>query len=307
MRTGYMDTLLSSDPNVLRRQEEEELVQRQKFEAEQRQVEEHARKAAEEAKNKANASKIASERAEAEKQALERRKQQQERKLQEDRKAQQSSKMARKAHDSDSDDDDMGAACGGGFMSSSMLTQQIGRTAPAAEQPVTKPLPAEEPKAPDPVPAIAKELEPVPVVTATKPEAVVPIAVEPQSVESVRKPSDDSTSKDAVSQALMALRKRYRESDPSALETCLRTLSSYLGNLARNPHEAKFQRINCENTAFKTRVSNLEGATAVLEACGFRPEGNQLAVDVEFVKSNPRHLWDAQSKLDVLLGQMKPK
>ncbi|CAE8615554.1 unnamed protein product [Polarella glacialis] len=110
---------------------------------------------------------------------------------------------------------------------------------------------------------------------------------------------------DAVVQALVALRKRYREADPAALATCLRTLSAYLGNLAHNPQETKFQHINCENAAFRSRVAVLEGATAVLEACGFRLEGAAYVVDPEFMRRRGTRLFDVVSKLEVMIDQLK--
>lgn len=109
---------------------------------------------------------------------------------------------------------------------------------------------------------------------------------------------------DEFKSALLALLRRYKETDPSGLATCLRTMRTYVDNLARNPLEPKFQRINCDNSAFKTRVAAYEGATAVLIACGFREEEGALAVDSEFAKSKGPRLWDALAKIEVVLNQV---
>lgn len=110
---------------------------------------------------------------------------------------------------------------------------------------------------------------------------------------------------DGVVQALVALRRRYKDTDPDGLAICLQTLRAYINNLARNPHEPKFQRINCDNNAFRTRIGAFEGAIAVLLACGFIEEGGALAVEPTFTKTKGSKLWDALTKLDVILQQVK--
>lgn len=112
----------------------------------------------------------------------------------------------------------------------------------------------------------------------------------------------DKEASDLVT-ALVSMRKRYKE-DPEGLATCLKTLGTYIRNLANNPHEQKFQRINTENANFQKRVAVYEGSTAVLLACGFRDEGPTLVVDAEFLKSKGPRLFDAVTKIDVLVGQL---
>lgn len=104
--------------------------------------------------------------------------------------------------------------------------------------------------------------------------------------------------------ALMALRSRYKQ-DPEGLATCLQTLRTYINNLAKNPQEPKFQRINCENAAFKNRVGTFEGSLAVLQACGFEQDGSTLVVGEAYLKSKGPRLFDAVAKLDVLIDQLK--
>eukprot|EP00929_Paragymnodinium_shiwhaense_P052826 TRINITY_DN26457_c0_g1_i1.p1 TRINITY_DN26457_c0_g1~~TRINITY_DN26457_c0_g1_i1.p1 ORF type:complete len:386 (+),score=96.42 TRINITY_DN26457_c0_g1_i1:104-1159(+) len=113
-------------------------------------------------------------------------------------------------------------------------------------------------------------------------------------------------SQDEVVEALVALRKRYVDSDIEGLRTCLETLKKYIQNLAKNPHEAKFQRINCDNAAFSQRIAAFEGATAVLKAVGFHEEedGRAMAVAADFTKTKGPSLWNALSKIDVMISQV---
>lgn len=116
-----------------------------------------------------------------------------------------------------------------------------------------------------------------------------------------------SSAKDAdeVVQALVTLRKQYKDSDPAGLATCLQTLRKYIDNLARNPTEVKFQRINCENNVFQTRVAAFDGALAVLRAVGFKDgDSSQLAVRPDFAQTKGSSLWDVLTKIDVMLDSL---
>eukprot|EP00913_Durusdinium_trenchii_P029245 g27413.t1 len=77
------------------------------------------------------------------------------------------------------------------------------------------------------------------------------------------------------------------------------TLRAYISNLAKHPQEPKYQSINCENNNFRSKVASVEGAIAVLEACGFVADGTKLLVDAEFLKTKGRKLWDALSKASI--------
>ncbi|CAE8617502.1 unnamed protein product [Polarella glacialis] len=118
-------------------------------------------------------------------------------------------------------------------------------------------------------------------------------------------PAEAQREPDGVVSALQALWRLHHKSDPAGLCACLQTLRSYIGNLAKNPSDQKFQRINCENGHFLAKVANIQGATAVLEACGFVPDGSSLVVCSDFLKSKGPKLWDALSKVDVILDQVK--
>jgi len=134
-----------------------------------------------------------------------------------------------------------------------------------------------------------------------------PVAAEPPAAAAEQKAGGKEAVGDATAQALMALRRRYIESDPDGLATCLETLRTYVSNLARQPHEVKFQRINCENAAFQKRVGNFEGAIEVLTSCGFVQEVGCLAVGPDFVKTKGSRMWDVLRKLEVMTEQVKSK
>lgn len=50
---------------------------------------------------------------------------------------------------------------------------------------------------------------------------------------------------------------------------CLKILKAYVGNVADNPGEEKFKKINMDNKAFKTKVKPFIGAKSLLLAIGF--------------------------------------
>eukprot|EP00927_Polykrikos_kofoidii_P065081 TRINITY_DN60880_c0_g1_i1.p1 TRINITY_DN60880_c0_g1~~TRINITY_DN60880_c0_g1_i1.p1 ORF type:complete len:822 (+),score=150.21 TRINITY_DN60880_c0_g1_i1:77-2542(+) len=120
---------------------------------------------------------------------------------------------------------------------------------------------------------------------------------------SIQKPEERDI--DEVVPALVSLRKKYKDQDLEGLTTCLQTLRVYISNLAKNPHDAKFQRIRCDNNAFRNRVAAFEGAADVLRACGFEDEDGALVVNPAFLKSKGPRLFDALTKVDVMLNQIK--
>jgi len=115
----------------------------------------------------------------------------------------------------------------------------------------------------------------------------------------------DPRENDAVVSALQALRRLHLKRNPVELATCLQTLRAYINNLAKNPQEVKYQSIKCDNTHFCNKIASLEGAVAVLEACGFVSDGNKLSVDPDFMKTKGPKLWEALSKVDLILEQVK--
>jgi len=115
--------------------------------------------------------------------------------------------------------------------------------------------------------------------------------------------------KDEVVKALVALRRGYLESDPAGLTTCLQTLKTLIGNLARNPQDPKFQRVRCDTGAFRSKIAPFEGATAVLKACGFSEQEEEGAwvVDPAYIKSKGPRLFDALAKVEVMLNQAQAR
>jgi len=105
--------------------------------------------------------------------------------------------------------------------------------------------------------------------------------------------------------ALVALRRGYLEADPAGLATCLQTLKTLIGNLARNPQDPKFQRVRCDTGAFRSKIAPFDGATAVLKACGFSEQEEEGAwvVDPAYIKSKGPRLFDALAKVEVMLNQ----
>ncbi|KAI8462523.1 MAG: hypothetical protein J3K34DRAFT_182318 [Monoraphidium minutum] len=58
-------------------------------------------------------------------------------------------------------------------------------------------------------------------------------------------------------------------------------LLKYIGNVARDPEEAKFRRINTGNAAFQSKVAVVPGAVEFLEMVGFKKEEGALAMPRE--------------------------
>ncbi|CAE7172080.1 UBXN6 [Symbiodinium pilosum] len=114
-----------------------------------------------------------------------------------------------------------------------------------------------------------------------------------------------AASTDPVLLALKELRRTYREANPAALAAGLRIVSGCIGHLVTHPQETKYHRINCGGERFRARVASLEGAVAILEACGFRGEGEFLQVDEDYPRTHGLLLRDAKAKVDVVLGELE--
>eukprot|EP00930_Biecheleria_cincta_P092063 TRINITY_DN8183_c0_g1_i1.p1 TRINITY_DN8183_c0_g1~~TRINITY_DN8183_c0_g1_i1.p1 ORF type:complete len:703 (-),score=209.09 TRINITY_DN8183_c0_g1_i1:44-2104(-) len=153
-----------------------------------------------------------------------------------------------------------------------------------------------------------KVLEPFPPIATPSPPVEVAEASPPATVEatsSVAKAAPGD--KEAVAQALVALRRQHLQARPAELLLCMRTLRAYVGNLASKPHEAKFQRISKDNAAFSSRVACLEGATDVLMACGFAEQPEAWEIDPAYMKKKGPALFDALAKIDVMVDQVQSK
>eukprot|EP00439_Symbiodinium_sp_Y106_P075197 s125_g14.t2 len=105
-------------------------------------------------------------------------------------------------------------------------------------------------------------------------------------------PNMMQASREVLCSALASLHRRHFEASPTQLRSCLKALKVY---------EMKFQRINKDNTAFCSRVSSLQGAVEILQACGFRDQGDCWVVDPGYMKQKGSALFDALAKIEVLL------
>ena len=56
---------------------------------------------------------------------------------------------------------------------------------------------------------------------------------------------------------------------PDVGATALRTIGTIVGNIIRDPHEAKYRTLKRSNAAFDRRVGSVPGAAAFLRSCGF--------------------------------------
>ncbi len=60
---------------------------------------------------------------------------------------------------------------------------------------------------------------------------------------------------------------------------CKKLLRAYLGNLAKDPENPKFKKINKENKAFKEKVGDVKGGLAFIKAVGFQDKGTTLEIE----------------------------
>lgn len=108
--------------------------------------------------------------------------------------------------------------------------------------------------------------------------------------------------KEKVAYYSNALFKRYKKEDPQKLLVCLNTLRLYVNNAKEHPTDPKYHRIRKENAAFKARVLVCDGSVELLDACGFKDQGDTLAIQGQpdgFV------LAQAMKFLDLLIGQLR--
>lgn len=268
MRTGYTDTLMA--PMTFQEEQQSEAERREREREEAQRVEE--RRIAQELAHRQELERQAAEqRREAERQALERRRRQQD--------AEEEARRAATAS----------------------------RAAPGPPAATTAQTPATVASDPLQRVATAPAVVSAPAALSVEPSASPGDLAAPltrAAADPVAPMAKAAKEADAVAQALMALRRRYKDTDPAGLARCIQTLKVYISNLANAPHDPKFQRINCENAAFQQRVAAYEGSIAVLEACGFTTEEKILAVGPEFLKSKGPKLFDALNKINVVLDQL---
>mmetsp|Transcript_44726 Transcript_44726/g.83538 ORF Transcript_44726/g.83538 Transcript_44726/m.83538 type:complete len:430 (+) Transcript_44726:57-1346(+) len=340
MRTGFFETLMEANPAEQRRQDEEREAERKRLEEERIAAEEQRRRDAEEAYNKGQARLAQEQRLSAEKQAMERKKQKMEQELAEARSSQKPTEQRRGLDDSD-DDIPLAPPVQLSALSAQLAGSEPAEPSAPAAAPAAAPAPAPASRQPrlmqdsddsdDNIPMPAMRLsdlaaqvgtgqpEPAAPQAAETPSNEVPAAapaavrVEPEpsgpsappaDAAKVEAPPPETKAVDPVVRVLKELRKRFREANPAGLAAALRIISGAIGHLVEDPQETKYHRLNCAGEKFRSRVENLEGAVDVLEACGFRREGDFLLVDTDYPRTHGLRLRDAKAKIDMVLSEL---
>jgi len=307
MRTGFYDTLLPTDPAEQARQDKAREEERKRLEAERIAAEERRQREAEEAHNKNLARMAEEQRAAAEKQAIERKKQ----KVQEEQEALRLRKEKKGRRRDDSDDDLEDIPVASGMMLADLSDQLAGKAeSAAARDEVSSDPVAEMPAVPvetaQEAPALVPEAPPLPPSAPTQ-EAAEAVAEVPKEAtkEEPEVPHEAEKAVDPLVLALRELRKKYREADPASLATCYRTLNDVVGNIISHPQETKYQRIKAEK--FRSRVCELEGAVAVLEACGFHPDDSNefLVMDADYARTQGLRLRENKRKVELLISELE--
>jgi len=308
MRTGFYDTLLPTDPAEQARQDKAREEERKRLEAERIAAEERRQREAEEAHNKNLARMAEEQRAAAEKQAIERKKQ----KVQEEQEALRLRKEKKGRRRDDSDDDLEDIPVASGMMLADLSDQLAGKAeSAAARDEVSSDPVAEMPAVPvetaQEAPALAPEAPPLPPSAPTQAAEVQAVAEVPKEAtkEAPEVPHEAEKAVDPLVLALRELRKKYREADPASLATCYRTLNDVVGNIISHPQETKYQRIKAEK--FRSRVCELEGAVAVLEACGFHPDDSNefLVMDADYARTQGLRLRENKRKVELLISELE--
>lgn len=304
MRTGFYDTLLPTDPAEQARQDKAREEERKQLEAERIAAEERRQREAEEAHNKNLARMAEEQRAAAEKQAIERKKQ----KVQEEQEALRLRKEKKGRRRDDSDDDLEDIPIASGIMLADLSNQLAGKAeSPAARDQVSNDPVAEMPAVPvaQEAPALAPEAPPLPPSAPTQEAEAVAEVPKEATKEEPEVPHEAEKAVDPLVLALRELRKKYREADPASLATCYRTLNDVVGNIISHPQETKYQRIKAEK--FRSRVCELEGAVAVLEACGFHPDDSNefLVMDPDYARTQGLRLRENKRKVELLISELE--
>eukprot|EP00490_Sorites_sp_Unknown_P017662 CAMPEP_0114641368 /NCGR_PEP_ID=MMETSP0191-20121206/2217_1 /TAXON_ID=126664 /ORGANISM="Sorites sp." /LENGTH=380 /DNA_ID=CAMNT_0001853399 /DNA_START=52 /DNA_END=1194 /DNA_ORIENTATION=- len=297
MRTGFCETLLTTDAAEQARQDKAREEERLRLEAERVAAEERKRREAEESHQK-NLARIAEEqRAVAERQAVERKKQ----KAQEEQEALRARKVKKgRRRDDDSDDDLEDIPVESGVMLADLSNQLASKVESSAKR--------EEVKSSMPVSGEASQmrLEEAPQAPEA-PQTLPPVTAEetlpPEAPRETEAGHEEKA--DSFVVAIRVLRKKHREAAPAALATCFRTLNDLIRNVIEHPQEAKYQRIKAEK--FRSRVGDLEGAVAVLEASGFYPDDSKefLVMDPDYARTQGLRLRENKRKVELLLGDLE--
>jgi len=123
-----------------------------------------------------------------------------------------------------------------------------------------------------------------------------------ESVERSEKEKEGDKEKERDARALKCLQ-ALKKLPSEQLHAVAKTLHTYISNLARNPMEEKYHRINTENKNFIATVAPHEDALELLKVCGFKGEDGSLVMDYAFMKSKGSFLWGIVAKIEVLMNK----
>ena len=90
------------------------------------------------------------------------------------------------------------------------------------------------------------------------------------------------TAVDDLRKILVEIKKTHKDTNDEGVATCFKTLLLYLGNVMKDPEDAKFRTIKLANGAFQKRVQSV-GGDAFLRRVGFEDDGETLAMPREKV------------------------
>ncbi|KAL5998748.1 hypothetical protein ACLOJK_009695 [Asimina triloba] len=82
-------------------------------------------------------------------------------------------------------------------------------------------------------------------------------------------PIKPATKAERMRDCLRSLKQNHKDDD-AKVKRAFQTLLAYVGNVAKNPDEEKFQKIRLSNPSFQDRVGSLQGGIEFLELCGFQ-------------------------------------
>lgn len=68
---------------------------------------------------------------------------------------------------------------------------------------------------------------------------------------------------------------------PGVAKTCLKTVHTFIKNVAQSPDDERFRKVNLEKPAIQTRVAKVNGGLAILKGVGFKQadDGNYLVIE----------------------------
>jgi len=105
--------------------------------------------------------------------------------------------------------------------------------------------------------------------------------------------------KEKEAKALRCLQ-TLRKLEPKQREAVVKTLHAYISNLAKNPLDTRFHKINTENKNYMATIAPHAACLELLELCGFRRKGTFLIMDEAYMKSKGAFLWNVLAKVDVI-------